>query len=118
MAAQLGTVEVPVEIVWSPNALRAVALEKALQLVSSNTSDFVSAEGLIENAKIIEAYLSGPDPQQGAEVATAADGWGVTDADYDRFEHTWDRLTGANFSSKVRQCLQAVFDGRRNAQRS
>lgn len=68
MALQAGTVEVPVEIVWSPRALRAVALEKALQLrAADEPSSLWDADRLIQEAKKIEEYLNGPDPQQTTE---------------------------------------------------
>ncbi|QJD50034.1 hypothetical protein SEA_RASOVI_60 [Microbacterium phage Rasovi] len=69
MAARLGAVTVPVDVEFQGQALRAVALEKALQLASANANAdgmYVATDTVIESAEKIEKYLKGGESNGGS----------------------------------------------------
>ena len=59
MAAQVGTVEVPVEIVLTGQALRLKALELGVQLVSTHQGFRAPQDSALSAAREFEKYLAG-----------------------------------------------------------
>ncbi|WKW85447.1 hypothetical protein SEA_MILANI_56 [Microbacterium phage Milani] len=103
MAARIGGVSIPVDVEYNGQALRTVALDKALELAHNNATQghglITSSDKLLEDAQRIERYLR--------------DGLAVTDDDIRRFKAAWHEANDqGDEGNRVLRGLEAVFRGR------